>query len=142
MKKFFNIYLKTFFITSLFMIILCGIIRQRTGYQIPYNLVTISTLLIVLFIALAVTVFKSDKGKGWVNAILGYIIILPALLVVRYVYGQYLFKFTYTIYIIMAGIGLIYGIALLVASKKYKSEVDELNRLLLDKQDNDDDEEE
>jgi len=142
MKKFFNIYLKTFFITSLFMILLVAFIRVRTGFIASYNLVAVTTLLIVFFIALAIFVFRLEKGKGWVNAILGYIIILPALYIIRASFGQYLFRFTYTIYLIMAGIGIIYGIALLAASKKYKSEVDDLNRLLLEKEYIEEDEEE
>lgn len=141
MKKFFNIYLKTFFITSLFMVLLAAGVRIRTGFIAPYNMITLATLIIVLFIALAITVFKSEKGKGWVNAVLGYMMILPALFIVRIVYGTYLFRFSYMIYLIMAGIGVIYGIALLVASKKYKTEVNELNRLLLEKEYLEDEEE-
>ena len=54
----------------------------------------------------------------------------------RYIFGTYVFKTVWLIYILIAVIGIIYGIALLVASKKYKSEVNELNRLLIDKDDN------
>jgi phosphotransferase system glucose/maltose/N-acetylglucosamine-specific IIC component len=137
MKKYFNILYKTFFFITLLTILLNVFINRRYDVTIAYNKISLSVLLSSIFIALAIRVFKSDKGKGYINAVLGYIIIIPTLLVIRATYGQYLFKFTYTIYIIMAVIGLIYGVALLVASKRYKSEVDELNRLLLKKENND-----
>ena len=104
----------------------------------PYNIVTVSTLLSSFFAALARTVFKSEKGIPVVNAVLGYLLIIPILFIIRATYNNYLFQLSYLIYIIMAVILIIYGIALLVAKKKYKQEVDELNRLLLDKQEEDD----
>ena len=142
MKKYFNTLCKTFFFITLLTILLNAFITRRYNVTLAYNKISFSVLLSSIFIALAIRVFKSDKGKGYINAVLGYIIIIPTLLVIRATYGQYLFKFTYTIYIIMAIIGLIYGVALLVASKKYKSEVDELNRLLLKKENNDEVEDE
>ena len=89
--------------------------------------------MISIFIAIAIRVFKSEKGNGIVNAILGYIIIFPTVIVVRIFYNSYLLRLTYLVYIFFIILGVIYGVALLVASKKYKSEVDELNRLLLKK---------
>ena len=134
MKKYFNIFVKTFFFTSIPLMILSLIVRRRLDYIMGYVRLTIGAILISVFIALAITVFKSEKGKGFVNAILGYIIIIPALFIVRNLFGTYLFTRVWIIYIVIAIVGVIYGIALLVASKKYKTEVDELNRLLLDKE--------
>jgi hypothetical protein len=140
MKKYFNTFYKAFFFTTLPTIVLCTFIKRRFDITLAFTRISISVLLTAVFIALAIRVFKSEKGKGYINVILGYIIIIPTLFIIRATYGQYLFKFTYTIYIILAIIGVIYGIALFVASKKYKSEVNELNRLLLDKEDNLDEE--
>ncbi|MCK4551819.1 MAG: hypothetical protein KAU02_02795 [Tenericutes bacterium] len=136
MKKYFNTFVKTFFFTSLPMILLALIIYRRLNINLGYIRITLGTILISIFISIAISVFKSDKGKGYINAILGYIIIIPALFVFRYIFGTYVFKTVWLIYILIAVIGIIYGIALLVASKKYKSEVNELNRLLIDKDDN------
>lgn len=138
MKKYFNTFVKTFFFTSIPLLLIAMIIYRRSDINIGYVRVTIGAILIAIFISLAVRVFKSEKGKGYINAILGYIIIIPSIFVLRTIFGNYLFTRVWAIYIILLIIGVIYGLALLVASKKYKSEVDELNRLLLDKEDSDD----
>lgn len=135
MKKHFNTFVKTFFFTSLPMVLLSIYILRRTDFNIGYIRITIGTILISIFISLAIRAFKSEKGKGYINAILGYIIIIPALFVLRNMFGNYLFTRVWAIYIIILIIGVIYGIALWITSKKYKSEVDELNRLLLEKDD-------
>ena len=134
MKKYLNTFAKTFFFSSLPFIVLSFFIMRRTEIDMLYVRVTIGNILFSLFISLAITIFKSNKGNGVVNAVLGYILILPALIVFRRVFGEYLFSSVWVIYIIMVVVGIIYGVALLIASKKYKSEVDELNRLLLKKE--------
>ncbi len=141
-KKYFNTFLKVFFFTTLLMIVIALAVYRRTDFRVPYAWVTTGTLLISAIIALAIRVFKSEKGKGYVNAILGYVIIIPALFVLRVMFGVYLFRRASELYILIAVIGVIYGIALLVASKKYKSEVTELNRLLLKEDKKEEDEEE
>lgn len=138
MRRFLSRVAKAFIILTILTIILVLYIRRVTGIIMPYNIVTVSTLLSSFFAALARTVFKSEKGIPVVNAVLGYLLIIPILFIIRATYNNYLFQLSYLIYIIMAVILIIYGIALLVAKKKYKQEVDELNRLLLDKQEDDD----
>ena len=141
MKKYFNTFVKTFFYSSIPFIILSFMIMRRTNIDMLYVRVTITNIIWSLLLGFAITVFKSEKGNSVVNSILGYVLILPALLVFRRTFGDYLFSSVWVIYIIMAVIGIIYGIALLVASKRYKSEVEELNRLLLKKDKSDDDDE-
>ncbi len=142
MKKYFNTFVKTFFFTSIPMLLLSMYIIRVLEINMGYIRVTIGALIISIFISFAIRVFKSEKRKGYVNAILGYIIIIPTLFVLRNIFGNYLFTRVWAIYIIILIIGIIYGIALFIASKKYKTEVDELNRLLLDKENSDDLEEE
>lgn len=138
MKKYFNIFVKTFFFTNLPLMILSIIVQRRLDYTMGYVRLAVGAVLISIFIALAITVFRSERGKGYINAILGYIIIIPALFIIRNLFGTYLFTRVWIIYIIIAIVGVIYGIALIVASKKYKTEVNELNRLLLDKEEDKD----
>lgn len=142
MKKYLKTYYKSFFFTSLIMFILSLIIKQRFSVDIGYARIFIATFSMTVFIALAIRVFKTEKGNSIVNTILGYLIIIPTLFIVKRIFGTYLFRFTWTIYIIMAVIGVIYGIALFVASKKYKSEVNELNCLLLKQAEETEDQEE
>ncbi len=131
MKKYFNIFTKTLFFLSLIMIVISFIISRRTDYIMLYTKLTIASIIISLIISLAIIIFQSSKGNSVVNTILGYIIIIPALFVFRFMFGQYLFKRVWYLYLLIFVIGIIYVIALLVASKKYKSEVRELNKLLL-----------
>ncbi|XMB72443.1 hypothetical protein RJI07_00730 [Mycoplasmatota bacterium WC30] len=140
-NKYFKTFVKTFFFTTIPFILIVGIIIRRTEYNIPYIRATIGVILISIFISLAIRIFKSEKGIALINSILGYILIIPVLFILRNLFGNYLFRFSWYIYIVMAVIGVIYGIALLVSSRKYKSEVDELNRLLL-KKDKEEDKEE
>ncbi|XFA99300.1 hypothetical protein ACAG96_01665 [Candidatus Izemoplasma sp. B36] len=136
MKKYFNTFAKTFFFTAILLMLFAVLVKARSGFTMAYVRLTIGALLMSIFIALAITIFRSEKGKGYINAILGYIIVIPALFVFRNIFGTYLFTRAWIIFIVIGIVGIIYGIALLVASKKYKTEVDELNRLLLDKEDN------
>lgn len=131
MKKYLNTLLKTFFATSFVTLVISNGIRRRFDVELPYPRIMVATLMIALIIALAIRVFKCEKGYPWLNAILGYLIAMPSLFVFRFAFGTYLFRFSYTLYIIMGIVLIIYGIALWVASKKYRSEAEELNRLLL-----------
>ena len=135
MKKYGSTLIKTFFYMTFPVIILAAIVVRVADVRLSYLLLTIGTLIMSLFIALAIRVFKMEKGNPIINAILGYIIIIPALLTLRNMFGEYIFRRVYIIYIVIAIIGIIYAIALWVASKKYQDEVKELNRLLLDKTD-------
>ena len=92
MKKYFNTFVKTFFFTSLPMILLALIIYRRLNINLGYIRITLGTILISIFISIAISVFRSDKGKGYINAILGYIIIIPALFVFRYIFVTYLIR--------------------------------------------------
>ncbi len=136
-KKYFNTFLKTFFFTSIVFILVSMVIVHRTDYQMPFIKLTIGMIVFSLIVSLAIRVFKSEKGKPYINAILGYLIVIPSLFIVRFLFSTYVFTRVYFLYILIGIIGVIYGVALLVASRKYKSEVDELNRLLMDKQNKD-----
>lgn len=130
MKKYFNIFTKTLFFLSLIMILISFIITRVTDHTMLYTKITIGGIIMALIIAFAIIIFQSNKGNGVINTILGYIIIIPALFVFRAMFGQYLFYRIWYLYILILIIGVIYVIALFFASKKYKSEVKELNRLL------------
>ncbi len=134
MKRYFSTFVKTLFFTTLVFLFLAILYYRVTQTQLGYFRVTIGAILMSLIIAAAIRVFKSEKRKAVVNAVLGYLIIIPALFVLRNLFGTFLFRQAWSLYILIAIIGIIYGIALLAASKKYKSEVNELNRLLLEKQ--------
>lgn len=141
MKNYLRRYASSFLILTIINVILAMYVVRRYDMNLPYLAFTISTFINSAFVALARSVFKSEKGNAVVNSILAYVLIIPVLYIIREVYGSVLFRLSYTIYIVLAIILIIYGIGLLVAKKRYKSEVDELNRLLLDKDNSEDDDE-
>jgi multisubunit Na+/H+ antiporter MnhE subunit len=105
-------------------------VLRRTEYQYPFIRIQLGLLVISLIVTLAFWLFKLENKYSVLNTILGYIVLIPAIFLLRTVYGNYLFRFTWMIYIIVVVVGIIYGVAVYVVSKKYKKEVDELNELL------------
>lgn len=135
MKEFGKLYLKVFFIIHLISLVLAFMVLRRTEYNYPFIRIELGILLISLISSFSIWLFKLEKGYSLLNTVLGYLVFIPALFVLRFVYGNYLFRFTWLIYVIMVIIGIMYGIAVYVVSKKYKKEVDELNELLKHKDD-------
>ncbi|HAX02473.1 MAG: hypothetical protein A2Y45_04250 [Tenericutes bacterium GWC2_34_14] len=130
MKDYGRIYLKVYLVINIIAIFLSLIVLRVASYTYNYIRLAIGTLVISLIVSLAFWFFKREKGHSLINIILGYLIIIPAIFVLRNVFGQYLFRVSWLIYIVIAGVGMIYGIAVYVVSKKYKKEVADLNELL------------
>lgn len=133
MKKYISIFLKFLFFINVIYIILATIVYRRADIRLPFVRLEIGVLIISLILSLSTYIFKLEKGNSIVNAILGYLIIIPSLYVVRNNFGTYLFRSVWLIYILMVVVGIIYGIVLYVLNKKYKEEVDHLNKLLEEK---------
>lgn len=136
MKRFKNYFLYNLFTINLIYLLLSLIIYRRTSKTIPFIRLEIGVIIIALIIALAYAIYKSEKGHPIINAILAYILILPSLFIVRQNFGILLFRSITFLYIIFIIIGIIYSIALFIASKKYKKEVDDLNQLLKNNHEN------
>ncbi|TNF07622.1 MAG: DUF3021 family protein [Bacillota bacterium] len=130
MKLYSKLYLKIYFIMSLISLVLAFMVLRRTDYQYPFIRIQLGLLVISLIVTLAFWLFKLESKHSVLNTVLGYIVLIPAIFLLRTVYGNYLFRFTWIIYIIVVVVGIIYGVAVYVVSKKYKKEVDELNELL------------
>jgi phosphotransferase system glucose/maltose/N-acetylglucosamine-specific IIC component len=103
---------------------------RRRDINLPFLRLELGAIIISLIIGLAYTIFKSEKGKPIINVIISYLLVLPSLLVFRSNFGQILFRSAAFIYIIFVIVGIIYTIALYVASRKYKQEADDLNAML------------
>lgn len=137
MKTFSKHYLSYFFTLNIIYLLLSLIIIRRTEQVMPFIRLEVGVMLIALFLSIAHTIYKSEKGHPILNVILAYIFIFPSLYVVRFNFGKLLFRSAALIYILFVGIGIIYSIALYIASKKYKKEVDDLNQLLNNQTHND-----
>lgn len=130
MKDYGRIYLKVYLITHLIFLLLALIVLRRAQVTYAFIRLEIGAILVSAIVGFAVWLFRLEKGNSLINTILGYLIIIPSIFVLRNTFGQYLFRFTWLIYVVMVCVGIIYGIAVWVVSKKYKKEVKDLNELL------------
>ena len=133
MKKYANLYLKSFFFMSLLFLFLSIVVYRHSVLVIPYSTVSYSVFLVSIFLSLSLWWLKLEEGNGIIHAVIGYLVLIPAILIIRKTYGEPLFRFSSLIYIVFIVLGIIYGIVFFIVSKKYKKEVDQLNELL-DKQ--------
>jgi membrane protein implicated in regulation of membrane protease activity len=130
MKKWFNLFTKTFFFTAIgFALVAIGVIR-RLNLELPYLRLSAGVLIIALLFSLAILLFKSSKGNGVLHAILAFAVILPSVFVLRFVFGIAVFRFSSVIYLLMVLFAVLYAIALVVVSRKAKKEANGLNQLL------------
>jgi hypothetical protein len=130
MKRYAKIYLNVFFYMSILFLLLSIIVNRRSDILLPFPRISYGIFVVSLFLSFTIWLFKLEKGNSLMNVILGYFILIPAILIIRNVYGTYLFRFSSLIYIVFIVIGIIYGLVLWIVSKKYKKEVDDLNKLI------------
>jgi len=130
MKDYGRIYLKVYLIMHLVFLLLALIVLRRAQVTYAFIRLEIGAILVSAIVGFAVWLFRLEKGNSLINTILGYLVIIPSIFVLRNTFGQYLFRFTWLIYVVMVCVGIIYGIAVWVVSKKYKKEVADLNQLL------------
>ena len=130
MKDYGKLYLKVFFIIGIVSLLLAFMVARRTDYTYPFIRVQVGVFVLSAFVTCAIGLFQLEKGISLINIILGYVVLIPAIFLLRLIYGRYLFRFSSLIYIIMVVVGIIYGCAVYVVAKKYKKEVDELNQLI------------
>lgn len=130
MKTIRHTFYKLLLIINLIYVILAGIIYRRRDISLPFIRLELGAIVIALIITAAISIYRSEKGHTLINIILAYILVLPSLYVFRSNFGRLLFRSAAVLYIIFITIGIIYGVALYIASRKYKQEVDDLNAML------------
>ncbi len=130
MKTYGSIYLKVYLVIHLIFMLLSLLVLRRASITYPFIRLEIGAILITGVVSLAIYIFRLEKGHVLLNTILGYLILIPGIYMLRSTFGQYLFRFTWLLYVLMVLIGIIYGIAVWTVSKKYKKEAEELNDLL------------
>lgn len=129
-KQYFRYLYKTLFIVNIIYLLIAFIIMRRVDVSLPFLRLEIGAILISMIIALAISIYHSEKGHPVLNIIIAYLLVMPSLFIIRANFGRLLFRSAWLLYIVFVIIGLIYGIALWAASKKYKKEVDQLNAML------------
>ena len=134
MKSYLKTYLTTLFVINIIFILIVMLLAKRVQVPFGFFRLEIGAILMAIFLSFTVWIFKWEKGNSVMNVICGYITIVPAMFIFRFLFGIHLFRFTWYLYILLVIIGIIYGIVVFVVSKKYKDEVNELNRLLKEKE--------
>ena len=130
MKKALSIWIKSFLYTLLAFTVISVIALRRLNIQLPYLRLIIGAVMISFFVALGILIFKNKKGNPLINTILGYLIMVPSVLIMRSVFGILIFRYSFVIYLFIALVGVIYTVAVMVVSKRYQQETQELNKLL------------
>lgn len=130
MKDFLKIYLIVYLVVNITFLILSAIVYQVSGYTYPFIRIALGAIIMAGIVGFAVWLFRLEKGNSLLNIILGYIALIPAIFVLRNVFGNYLFRFTWAIYMVIVAVGIIYGVAVYVVTKKHQKEVAALNELL------------
>lgn len=130
MKEILKRYLKVYLGIHLVFLLLAMLVYRRTQVVYPFIRLELGAILISLFVTLSIGMFRYEKGNGILNTIAGYLLLIPGIFILRETFGNYLFRFSWLIYLFMVGVGIIYGVSVFVVSRKYKKEVQDLNQLL------------
>lgn len=129
-KKFFLIWGISFITASAVYALICLIIKYRLNLDIPYLKVFAGAAVSGLFAAASVSIFRAKKGNVILKTLVGLAVFLPAVLVMRRVFGIAVFRYGFVIYAASAVFALIYGIIVFINAAKAKKEADKLNALL------------
>lgn len=129
MKAFINRLSLSYLIVNVFFLLTSFVILRRLGIRIDYIRVSLGAILISVFIASSITVFKSNLNHI-ARTVGGFILILPIVYITRLIFGVMVFRFTFVVYLFAILCAVIYGIAVLVVTQKYKQEEKSLNELL------------
>jgi len=130
MRKALSIWIRSFLYTLLAFTVISVLALRRLNIQLPYLRLIIGAVMISFFVALGILIFKSKKGNPLINTILGYLTMVPSVLIMRSVFGILIFRYSFVIYLFIVLVGVIYTVSVMVVSKRYKNEAQELNKLL------------
>jgi hypothetical protein len=133
MKRYLKTYSYIFVIINILLLLLSAGIKFRFNIEVPFIRLCIAGFFISAFIALSWMIFTSRKGNIILKIILGFVALLPIVILLRRSFGPLLFRASFAIYIFSFIIAIIYAIAVLIVSAKTKKEERELNELIKDK---------
>ncbi|MFH0993565.1 MAG: hypothetical protein V1761_04365 [bacterium] len=130
MKKFWRLFCTTFFFTALAFLIVAAGVWRRLNIEFAYVKIAAGAILVGLFIAGGVALFRRQKGNAIINTIGGFLIILPSVAVIRFIFTIAVFRFSFIVYLFAILCAIIYAVAVWVVSRKAKREEKELNAIL------------
>ena len=130
MKKTLSYFSISILVANIIMLILNLILYRRLNLTYGFIKVEIGSVIIALFITLAILIYKREKGNPTANTIFGFLVILPSLLVIRNLYGIVIFRFSFVLYIVVLVVAILYASIVIFINKQTKMEVQNLNNLL------------
>jgi len=130
MKSFFKKFSVVFTITSISIYLLALGLMRRPEIVISVRPLFWGGILTSLSITFAITVFKKTWGNGVLNVIFGYLIMSPIPIFLRWMYGTYLFRRSFAIYILGFIYAVGYSLVILYASLRNKKTEENLNEML------------
>ena len=133
MKRFFAVFVQTFFLLEAGFLLLSGWMVWRLNQQPRFLAAVLGGMAMAALIAAAVLLFQRKKGRPIGNAIGGFLIVLPSVLVLRRVFGVAVFRFGFVVYLLAVLCAVIYGIAVFLVYRKVRKESADLNGLLAEK---------
>lgn len=136
MKKYLKLYSLIYAIAAPVLFVLAlGIIR-RNDVSLGLGVIFLGGILISILIASSIIVFKKTWGNGVWNVIIGYLIMFPIPFILKRMYGDYLFRRPYFIYLVGLIYALIYSLVILYTSRKNKLTEEKLNELIKEEEKN------
>jgi hypothetical protein len=130
MKLFLSYFYKVFTITTLLIYLLALGLMRRLDTTISLRPLFWGGIFTSISITFAIIVFKKTWGNGVLNVIFGYLIMAPIPLFLRWMYGTYLFRRSFVIYILGLIYAVGYSLVILYASLRNRKTEDKLNAML------------
>jgi hypothetical protein len=130
MKKFFMTYLKVFFAANVAFLGVAAIVLLRLNLTYPFARLELGALLFALFVSTGIRILRASKGNAVVNAILGFLAILPGVAVMRIVFSIAVFRFAFVVWLFAGVAAIAYAAAVVVIAARGKKEAEQLNRML------------
>jgi putative effector of murein hydrolase LrgA (UPF0299 family) len=130
MKKYAGTFLKTMLFANLGFLLVAAIVRYRLNISYPFISIETGAILFSLLVAGGIRILRASRGNAVVNAILGLIMILPAIVVMRVVFSIAVFRFAFVVYVFASVAAIAYASAVVVSSLSAKKAAKDLNELL------------
>jgi len=99
MKRYLKTYSYIFVIINILLLLLSAGIKFRFNIEVPFIRLCIAGFFISAFIALSWMIFTSRKGNIILKIILGFVALLPIVILLRRSFGPLLFRASFAIYI-------------------------------------------
>lgn len=120
-------------VTSVLFMLICVVLKRRLNIDISYLRAGVGALIVSVFLTLSAALFRMKKGNAIVKTILGFISLLPAVFVVKRVFGAAVFRYSYIVYLFALLCAVIYSIAVIAVAYRARKDAASLNALIADK---------